>query len=560
MTPASAYTLTSNSRRQFLLSAAITVAFALALAMTLQAQTVSVVYNFGSQTGDPFQPFYSGIIAQGRDGNLYSGATGGLNNAGALFKLTPSGTLAVIYAFANSTDGSNPNGGLTLGTDGNFYGTTYGGGFGGAPFGTVFKVTPQGALTNLYTFTAGTDGALPLAPPIQGTDGNFYGVTCPGCNSQPGYGSIYKITSAGVFTTLYTCDTTLCGDPTGPLLQGKDGNFYGTSTYGGATEQGTIFKITPAGVLTVIYNFDNTHGEYPIGGLVQGTDGNFYGTALDGGTKGYGTIFKVTPAGRLTVLHNMNGASDGGAPYAGLVQATDGNFYGANAYGGASSTNCPNGCGTIFRISPTGSFKVIYNFDMTTGSLPYSSLFQHTNGLIYGMTQGGGSAGLGVVYSVNIGASTLASLVSTSGKVGKMIEVLGQGFTGTTKVSFGGASASFKVVSDGYLTATVPTGATTAAVTITTPSGTLTSKQIFRVTPQVTGFSPTSGSVGTSVTITGVSLTQATKVTFGGVSATFTVNSDTQITATVPTGAKTGKIGVTTPGGSASSTANFTVM
>ena len=145
-----------------------------------------------------------------------------------------------------------------------------------------------------------------------------------------------------------------------------------------------------------------------------------------------------------------------------------------------------------------------------------------------------------------------------SGKVGKTIEILGQGFTGTTKVSFHGIAATFAVVSDTYLTATVPAGATTGSVTVTTPGGTLTSNRVFRVTPAILSFSPTSGPVGTSVTITGTSFTGTKKVTFGGVATTFS-NSDTQITAPVPTGAKTGKIQVTTPGGTATSPAVFTV-
>ena len=166
----------------------------------------------------------------------------------------------------------------------------------------------------------------------------------------------------------------------------------------------------------------------------------------------------------------------------------------------------------------------------------------------------------GVFYSLNIGATPFVSLITTSGKVGKTVEVLGQGFKGTTGVSFNGTAATFKVSSDTYLTATVPNGATTGSVTVTTPGGPLTSNKQFRVTPQIISFTPTSGPVGTPVTITGVSLTQTSKVTFGGVKAiSFTVNSDTQVTATVPTGAKTGKIAITTAGGVAVSSGVFTV-
>ena len=558
-----------DSSCRFSLSLLITVGFLFfGPATAARAQTFSVLYNFGSQLDDPCQQFFSGIIAQGRDGNLYSGSSEcGAYGRGAAYRVTPGGSLTTEYSFSGGSDGSYPYGGLTLGTDGNFYGATYGGGFGS--YGTIFKMTPGGGLTTLYTFTDSGDGALPAAPPIQGTDGNLYGTTCPGCNNQGVYGTIYKITHSGTFTVLYECDITHCEDFYGPLIQGTDGNFYGTSIYGGTNGAGVVLKITPAGQLTDLYSFDNTHGDYPTGPLVQGTDGNFYGTTLDGGASGYGVVFRMTPAGKLTVLHNMNGTTDGSAPYAGLVQATDGNFYGVNAYGGAASTYCPAGCGAIFKITSSGAFSVLYNFDMTTGQLPYTTLYQHTNGVLYGATQLGGTGDVdplcspgncGVLYSLNIGAAPFASLLSTTGKVGKKIEILGQGFTGTTAVSFNGTAATYGVVSDTYLTATVPAGATPGPVTVTTPGGTLTSSKTFRVAPSITSFSPASGPVGTAVVITGESLTRTTSVSFGGVKAvSFTVNSDTQVTAIVPTGAVTGKIKIVTAGGTSTSGGTFTI-
>jgi uncharacterized repeat protein (TIGR03803 family) len=524
-----------------------------------QAQNFSVLYNFGTKSGDPWGPQNAGIVAQGRDGNLYSTALhGGTSGFGTVFKITPGGGLTVLYSF-DGAQGETPYGGLTLGTDGNFYGTTY---YGGASnYGTVFKVTPSGSLTVLYSFTNGTDGAYPLAPPIQGTDGNFYGTTSQFNDGGPG--SLYKITSSGKFTTLYHFDVTHGSDPFAPLVLGNDGNFYGTTNIGGANGYGEVFKVTPSGKLTVLYNFDDTHGAYPVGPLVQGIDGNFYGTTSSGGTGATsGVVFKITAIGRYTALHNINKTSDGFQPYAGLVQATDGNFYGANSAGGAGDA------GTIFKISPTNAYKTLYDFDGTTGSTPLVTLFQHTNGVLYGDTEMGGTGSVspcttgqcGVFFSLNLGLKPFVSLVSASGKVGQTVEVLGQGFTGTKGVSFGGTAATFKVVSSTYLTATVPSGAVTGSVTVTTPGGTLTSNKQFRVTPQIISFKPTSGTVGTAVQITGVSLTQTTEVTFGGVKATsFKVNSDTQVTATVPTGAKTGHIAITTAGGTVTSSGIFTV-
>jgi len=178
---------------------------------------------------------------------------------------------------------------------------------------------------------------------------------------------------------------------------------------------------------------------------------------------------------------------------------------------------------------------------------------QQTDGKIYGLTRGGGGADTGVLYSLDVGLDPFVSLLSMSGKADQVVQILGNGLTGTTSVKFGTGSANFTIISDTYMTAVVPATGTTGYVTVTTPSGTLTSSKTFKVIPVIKSFTPTNGPVGTQVTITGSGFIGATKVTFGGVKATsYTVNSGTQITATVPTGAITGKIAVTTPGGTAS--------
>jgi len=456
-------------------------------AVVARAQTYSVVYNFGSNSGDPNQPFFAGILAQGQDGDLYSTANGGANDFGAVFKVTPAGALSTLYSFTGGNDGEYPYGGLTLGRDGNFYGTTFAGGSDSS--GTIFKVTPSGVLSTLHTFKGTKDGALPMAPPVQGVDGKLYGTTCQACGGtdplSSGYGTIYKIETCGKFTRLYQFDLTHGESPTAPLVQGVDGKFYGTTEYGGANGYGVIFKITAAGKFTVLYNFDITHGAVAAGPLVQGNDGNFYGTTVSGGTTGYGVVYTLTPGGALTVLHNMDGAADGGIPYGGLVQATDGNFYGVNSTGGEF------GFGTLFAITTQGDFSVLYNFDGTTGSTPYATPFQHTNGVVYGDTNLGGTGNVspcvagfcGVFYSWSASLPSFVNLVPYAAKVGKKIGFLGQGFTGTTGVSFNGTAANFKVISDAYLTATVPGGATTGFVTVTTPGGTLQSNRQFRVIP-----------------------------------------------------------------------------
>ena len=515
--------------------------------LQVRAQTYSVKYSLGSVSGDPLSPSWA-LVAQGRDGNLYSTAPkGGTLGNGAVFMITPSGTLSVLYDF-DVTHGSLPYGGLTLGTDGNLYGTTYQGGT--AASGTIFKITPTGTLTVLHNLGSG-EGSSPYGAPIQGADGNFYGTTYNGGN---GYGSVYKLTPANVFTALYKFDNTHGGQPHAPLVQGTDGALYGTTYSGGTLGYGTVFKVTTAGVETVLYNFDSTHGANPFGPLMQGADGNFYGTTYSGGS-GSGVVFKITSAGVLTVLHNLNGGSDGGGSFVGLVQVNDGSLYGVAQRGGS------NFVGAIFRITTSGTYSVLHSFDRPAGDTPQVTLLEHTTGTLYGTTFEGGTGSGGVVYSLKNGLGAFVRPLLTSGKVGKSIGILGQGFTGTTSVAFNGTSATFAVSTDTYLTATIPNLATTGLVTVITPGGKLTSLRKVRVTPVITSFSPTSGTVGTPVVITGNSLTQTSKVTFGGVKATtMTVNSDTQVTANVPTGAVTGKIAITTPGGTATSSTVFTVL
>jgi uncharacterized repeat protein (TIGR03803 family) len=239
-----------------------------------------------------------------------------------------------------------------------------------------------------------------------------------------------------------------------------------------------VFKITSKGKLTVLYSFDFTPAGSPFAPLVQGNDGNFYGTTSSGGTAGEGTVFKITSQGKFTVLHSFpTHSSDGTNPEAGLVLGTDGKFYGTTGSGGT------DGYGVIYRIASKGEYSVVYNFDDTRGSNPQVTLWQHTTGLLFGDTYEGGTHNQGVFYSLEAGLGAFAAVVPSSGKVGKLIGILGQGLKGSTAVSFNGTPATFTIRSDTFLIATVPNGATTGLVTITTPGGNLVSKQKFRVTP-----------------------------------------------------------------------------
>jgi uncharacterized repeat protein (TIGR03803 family) len=481
--------------------------------------SLTTVYNFCSQSGCTDGEYPRGVLVQAADGNFY-GVTefGGANNAGTVFKITPSGTLTTIHSFcsqSNCTDGENPCAGLVLASNGNLYGTTYVGGLynGGA----VFEITPSGTLTTLYSFCSQSgcpDGANPFAPLIQGADGNFYGTT---------YGYYYPPTGGAVFKMTLK-----------PPVLGSGG---------------TVFQLTPSGTLTTLHSFcsqsDCTDGANPVAPLVQSSDGNFYGTTGEGGADttgcadfGCGTVFKITPSGTLTTLHSFY-LTDGGYPvYGGLVQATDGNFYGTALVGGADTTTCFGyGCGTVFRITPGGTLTTLHSFCLLNscpdGAYPYGGVIQDTNGTFYGATQASGAheQGDGTVFGFRVGLGPFVEAQPTSGRVGAIVKILGTNLTGATSVTFNGTPAVFKVLASSLIRATVPEGATTGTVQVVTPSGTLSSNKEFRVTPVISGFSPTSGPAGTSSVITSNSLTGATSVTFGGVKATtFTVNSDMQVT------------------------------
>src|SRR5258708_7607668 len=322
-------------------------------------------------------------MSQGRDGLLYSTISNdGTKNVGTVFNITPAGQLNTIYSFCPLTgcaDGASPLGGVTLGFDGNFYGTTQGGGSHGA--GTVFKVTPTGTLTTLWNFANGTDDSVPFFTTLQGQDGNMYGVSAAQYNGQ--YGAFFKVSASGVFKALRDFGYTNGANPNLPT-QGTDGNFYGTAQGGGdpTCRCGVVYKATAAGAITVLHNFKGypTDGYRPLAVLVQGYDGNFYGTTYQGGTKNFGSVYKITPAGSESVLYSFCSVScnDGFAPATPLVLHTDGKFYG------------------------------------------------NTNG---------NSLGGSVFYSFDVGFKPLVDLVTWSAKVGKTVEILGQGFTGPTDVS-----------------------------------------------------------------------------------------------------------------------------
>jgi len=331
----------------------------------------------------------SGLV-QGSDGNFYGTTTrGGATDWGTVFKMTPAGTLTTLHSFDCDTEGCSPLAGLIQASDGNFYGTTtYGGPTGG---GAAFKMTPAGDLTTLHPFACATDGCVPAAPLIQGSDGNFYGTTSSfGAYGGPGTGgTVFKMTPAGALTTLHSFDGVTDGSsPFAGLIQASDGNFYGT-TIGVPT----VFKMTPAGALTTLHSFDcATDGCLPVAPLIQGSDGNFYGTTQTTtlNTIG-GTAFKMTPAGDLTTLHSFDCFTEGCGSDGGLIQADDGNFYGTAAGGGG-------GVGTVFKMTPAGAITTLHSFVGTEGCSPRGGLIQADDGNFYGTAGGCGPNNGGAVF------------------------------------------------------------------------------------------------------------------------------------------------------------------
>jgi uncharacterized repeat protein (TIGR03803 family) len=451
----------------------------LSLAGVCPAQTFTTLVEFenGSYT-------FSSLI-QGRDGNLYgTGSPGGAYGYGTVFQLTPAGTLNYIHDFCQQSgcsDGGYSGVPLLLASDGNFYGAASGGAFN---LGVIFKLTPDGTYTVLHSFD-GNDGSYPGAL-IEASDGNLYGATYSGPN---GAGTVFRISPQGQVSTLHKFNVTDGIGPGAPLIEGADGYLYGTTHAGGigtcytsSLPQGcgTVFKISTSGAFSVLHRFYNRDGTAPYAPLMQASNGDYYGTTFEGGFTafngcpyGCGTIYRITSSGTFTVMHTFDFGL-GGNPYAGLVQANDGNLYGTSPLGG------DGGYGEIFKMTPAGEFSVVYGFNPSTSQGGgTTAVLQATDGKFYGTYEWGYL--IGAAFSLDVGLGPFVSFVQPTGKAGGTAQILGQGLSGATEVTFSGVSASFKIVSDTYMTATVPSGATAGPVVVTTPSGKLTSNVNFRI-------------------------------------------------------------------------------
>ena len=473
--------------KQHVLRMCMAVIIVAGLISAAHSQNFSVSYQFPQDGTEGYDPLTMNMI-QATDGNLYgTTASGGVGNVdcsnyvncgGTIFQMTPSGGFTSLYTFCSSTgcpDGRTPQGGIIQASDGNFYGMNYAGG--AYNDGTIFRLTPKGKLTTLHSFCnspnscSPNDGSGPNGQLIQANDGDLYGITQGN--------SLFKITLQGRFTLLYTFPNGT--NPQGTLLQLANGMLYGVTSGGGAHAEGEVFASTLDGKVTTLYSFcaqqGCTDGAQPLAGLALGPDGNLYGATYVGGTDGYGTVFKITPKGKFTQLHQFtgfqNGGHDGGNPSAPMVLGSDGNLYGtAQNYGGGGY----GGAGAVYQVAK-GKYANVYGLPGQLCELahPLGGLIQSTNGTFYGSDNGT------CLIDFTIGLGSFVSPIPTFGKDATKVIIQGTDLTGATEVAFNGIAAKFKILSATEITTTVPKGATTGKVKVTTPGGVLVSNVPFVV-------------------------------------------------------------------------------
>ena len=451
-----------EENRRWVASLVITIVMMLVTVTSSSAQFTSLV-SFTGPNGD--QPFQESLV-QGLDGNLYGTTTyGGTHNAGTIFKVTTGGILTTIYNFANTPDGANPYSGLVLGSDGKFYGTTAEGGTSG--LGTVFKVTSTGTLAILHSFS-GMDGEIPYAALVEWVDGSYYGTTQFGGTIGTGYGTVFKVTPSGTFTSLHSFDNSTDGyEPFAGLLLGSTGELYGTTGGGPGADFGTVFKISSKGAYKLLHTFIDSDGWEPEGVLMQANSGKLYGTTLRGGADGLGEVFTITTGGTLNLLHSFATVTEGSSPTAGLIQGSDGNFYGTTLGGGTF------GQGNIFEMNSAGTPTTLHDFSGgdggTDGNQPFGGLTQHTSGGLFGTTGGVSSGGLGTVFSLDQGLPAFVIAVPRFGKVGGTVAILGTNIGSATEVTFGGVKAKITSNTATAIITKVPSGAKSGKVKVFSP-------------------------------------------------------------------------------------------
>ena len=573
--------------------------------------TIAVLHPFNGTDGNrPHSP-----LVQASDGNFYgTTSSGGSANLGTVFRITPGGVLTTLLSFTGS-NGSAPQGGVTLGRNGLFYGTTNLGG--PSNDGTFYQLTLQGALTTLASFNRATTGSVPVSGITLGRDGYFYGITISGGDylngtayrisasgaltklasfgdPEPYYpsegviqgrdgnlygtaaiGGIFKITPAGQLTLLAAFDSATTGYDATMLAQGADGYLRGATRYGGANNGGTIFKCTTAGTLSAVAQLNSTIG-LNAWDFLLGKDGNFYGLTGAGGPKRGGTIFKLTSAGVVSRFAALDIGPSGGSFFR-FMQDTDGNFYGT-----ASQASDPTGL--AFKVSGSGVESTLAHFDSyDIGVEPAGGLTRGLDGNFYGTTETGGAYDSGSIFRLApAGAVSVVhsfTLPEGNGSLSRLLRMSDGSFFGTTFENVNNNNSPgliFRITTDGTfkgwpffdgLHGSRPQGTLTLASDgyaygITEQGGIAGGGVVYRFTsspPQLTQFSPASGPVSTAVVLRGRFLAGTSSVTFNGVRATkFTIDSSTKITATVPRSATSGPITIKNPLGTAV-TSSFTV-
>jgi uncharacterized repeat protein (TIGR03803 family) len=543
----------------------------------------------------------SGELVQLSDGTFYAVAgSGGANNSGAILTFKKGDSQPTpIFSFSaasgpqggptspTNSDGVGPEGGLVLANDGFLYGTTYTGGLAGN--GTIFRVSTAGVLTSLHSFSAAdanglnTDGSTPRAKLVQANDGNLYGTTVLGGPSAEGV--IFRISLSGVFSIVYAFPAVDANglnvsgtQPSAPLILASDGNLYGVAEHGGANGLGTVFAVTPVGQFIVLHTFSagptssNLDGGLPTASLMQARDGNLYGTTSAYGGQGYGTIFRITLRGLFTTMYSFNdnrmGANpfDSANPAGPLIEGPDGTLYGTAAQGGGA------GFGTVFTLSPSGSYSLAYSFGSSsvTGAAPSGGLIFGADGNLYGMTAGQpvpdfffGSASTAFMLAstsapslVNLSASPASAFIgddftlSWSSPTSSGCAFFTQqqsnpvAATGTTTVAFGVAGTF-----PDFLACTTPLGDANTYVLL----------NVLTPVPTVTlSASPTLFSLGNFTTLTWASMGDADCTgNFAG-TVVLPQNASQQVTPTI-TGVSTYTLTCTNLGGTATASVDVTV-
>jgi uncharacterized repeat protein (TIGR03803 family) len=475
------------------------------------AASFTVLHSFSGPDGQtPAAP-----LIQGADGFLYGVAARGgdftvlaPDGGGTAFRVSSSGTLTTLHQF-RGPEGAVPNN-LIQGRDGFFYGTTTYGGPGISSlfpgFGTVFRMDANGVVTVLHVFPANDAGAFPQ-PIVQGADGALYGTVSGGVGTQghfPGY--VYRLDpTTGDFRHLHDFVISDGFSPSGPLFQGSDGFFYGTTNEGGPWNSGVVYKVNAAGTFVLLHSlspFYPGEGSEPKGGVTQASDGFFYGTT-ELGTY-FGEIFRLDAAGNLTVLHRFDAyASDGGSPVSGLIDGRDGFLYGTAPVGGQPVT-APSRHGVVYRMDKAGAVTVLHTFTGPDGYSPRAALVRGADGGLYGSTIIGGTFGLGVLFRIDASAPPPSQLPTVTGLTLNPVNVVGGKSSAGTITLSGPAPSGNAVVTLSSsnssvvavpATVTVPAGATSASFTVSTKR--VKSTQTVSIKASYNG-----GSVSATLTIT----------------------------------------------------------